>query len=166
MRRNALFTTAVKVNVGFAAPGNRSPLGVYLTAQNKIVSEGLLGGTLFKSWSLLNLAENKAKLTMDGTKKINGVECYVLDYNPRGGSDSNVSLYFDAQTFRHLRTEYQRVISARVGVRPEDSSRQLETRQILTEDFSNFKAFDKLMLPQDYRMTLTNIGQNGNSEFQ
>lgn len=155
-----------KPKIGFISPGRRSPLGGFLAGEDDIVANGLLGGVLFRSWSFLNAPETKAKLSLDGTKKIKGVECYVVDYNPRKGTDYAIKLYFDAQTFRHLRTEYKRTISAKIGLRPEDSSRQQETRHTLIEDFSNFKTFNNLTLPQNYTLLLTITGQSGTVEYQ
>ncbi|MDQ4123866.1 MAG: hypothetical protein M3209_20700 [Acidobacteriota bacterium] len=155
-----------KPKIGFITPGNRSPLGAFLAGDGDIIANGLLGGVLFKSWSLLNAPETKAKLNLDGTKKIKGVECYVVDYNPRKGSDFAIKLYFDTQTFRHVRTEYKRTISARIGLKPDDSARQQETRHTLVEDFSDFKTVNNLTLPQNYSLLLNLTGQNGTSEYQ
>jgi hypothetical protein len=155
-----------KPKIAFVTPGNRSPLGTFLFGEENIIANGLLGGVLFKSWGILNAPETKAKLSLSGTKKIKGTECYVVDYNPRKGSDYAIKLYFDAQTFRHLRTEYKRTISAKIGLKPEDSARQQETRQTMTEDFSNFSTFNNLTLPQNYTLLLAFNGQNGTIEYQ
>jgi hypothetical protein len=155
-----------KSKIGFISPGRRSPLGGFLIGEENIIANGLLGGVLFKSWGFFNEPGKKAKLSLDGTKKIKGVECYVVDYNPRKGSDYAIKVYFDAQNFRHLRTEYKKTISAKIGLKPEDSSRQQETRHTLTEDFSNFKTFNNLTLPQNYSLLLAINGQNGTVEYQ
>ena len=55
------------------------------------------------------MANKKAKLSLEGTKKIDGKENYVLSYSPKGGSDVDINLYFDKETFRHTRTEYKQL---------------------------------------------------------
>lgn len=150
-----------KISVGFIAPGIRSQFGNYLVLHEQIVDDGLLGGALFKSWSLANSDQDKTRIKMDGTKKINGAECYVLNYETRGTADFKIKLYFDAQTFRHVRSEYRRLFSTQLGAVPELSSRLNEARQILTEDFSDFKTENNLSLPRSYQMQLTTDGQSG-----
>jgi hypothetical protein len=115
---------------------------------------------------MLNLPERKSVLEYEGTKKINDVETYVLGYSPKGGSGFKVKFYFDGQNFRHLRTEYLRLISAAQGMTPEASSRQRESRHQLVEDFSNFKTINNFTLPQTYRLNLTFEGRGDTSEFE
>ena len=55
---------------------------------------------------LLNVSERKAKLSFEGLKKIDGQEFYVLRYRPQKKTDLDISLYFDPQTYRHVRTIY------------------------------------------------------------
>jgi hypothetical protein len=155
-----------KSKIDFISPGTRSPLGAFLIGQESTIVNGLLGGVLFKSWTLLNSPETKARLTLDGTRKVNEVEYYVIDYNPRRGTDSTIKLYFDLQNFRHVRTEYKRVIPSRIGSTPDTSAHKGESRQILIEEFSNFKTVNNLTLPQDYQLLLTTDGQRGANQFQ
>jgi hypothetical protein len=145
----------------------RSILGGFVLSNNSLIEEGLLGGTLSHSWAMLNMANKKAKLSYDGTKKVNGKEAYVLSYSPKGGSDVNINLYFDKETFRHIRTEYKRVSSAGIGSSPEASSRYSENRITFTEDFSDFKTEGKLTLPHGYRIVYSTTGtSNGSTEIE
>jgi hypothetical protein len=67
------------------------------------------------------------------------------------------TLYFDAETFRHVRTEYEYKIEGRIGTSSTDvrSSSRTE-RYHLTEDFSDFKTAGKLVLPFTYKINVTN----------
>jgi len=152
--------------VGFIKDGFRSNLGNFVVANDLLLEESLLGGTLSTSWALLDVAAKKPKLSFDGTKKIDGKEVYVLGYSPKGGGDVDIKLYFDKETFRHVRTEYKRTSSAAIGLRPEQSSRFSESRLKITEDFSDFKAEKGLTLPHSYRLLYSTIGQNGTTEIQ
>ena len=74
---------------------------------------------------------------------------------PRKGSDVQVTIYIDAENFRHIRTEYSRFIGARMATTPELASRQRETRYSLVEDFSDYAAEQKLTLPHTYKIQFT-----------
>ncbi len=153
------------VNIGFISPGLRSSFGNYMLSNKQIFSEGLFGGTLSTSWALFDLLERKAKINAAGRKKIDGRDTYVLEYSPKRGSDSSIKIYFDAQTFQHIRTEYFKTFSAAQGLTPDQSSRQVEARQILTEDFSSFSQENGLNLPHKYVIHLVLDGKS-TSEYE
>ena len=94
-----------------------------------------------------------------GTKKIDGKEVYAVGYSRKGGSDVDVTMYFDKETFRHVRTEYKRTSSAGIGTSPEQSSGFSETRYKLVEDFGNFKTVNGLTLAQSYKVLYSATGQ-------
>jgi hypothetical protein len=73
-------------------------------------------------------------------------------YARKGGGGLQISLYFDAETFQHVRTEYKRTIPARMGPTAEQSASQLESHYRLTEDFSDFRPEGKLTLPHTYKI--------------
>lgn len=137
--------------------GKRSALGDFLAAQDAVFKQGLIGGVLSSAWPLLNLSSKNPRLSYGGTKKINDRQVHELKYSPRkGGGSLQISLYFDAETFRHVRTEYQYAISARMGATPEQSISQQESRYKLEEEFSDFKTEGALTMPHTYRLRLTN----------
>jgi outer membrane lipoprotein-sorting protein len=155
-----------KAKAAFTLASGRSVLGDFVTANDSLLEESLLGGTLSTSWALANLATNKAKLSYESTKEIDGKSYYVLGYSPKGGGDLTIRLFFDKENFRHARTEYKRTSSAGIGLRAEDSSRFRETRLTLTETFGDFKAEKGLTLPHSYTLNYTVSGQNGTSEIE
>ena len=150
-----------KVTVGFTLPGERSALGRYIFSFGDPFSEGLFGGVLSPTWALYDLAARKAKVESEGTKKIDDRETYVLSYSPKGGSDLTIRIYIDQETFRHVRTEYRKIISAQQGRTADSSARQREARYFLTEDFSDFKKEDGLDLPHAIKITLLTDAMSG-----
>jgi len=143
------------LTVGFASPGVRSVLEDFLRNHEQTFKQGLLGGTLSSAWPLLALDESKAKVKYSGIKKVDGQQLHQLKYQPRKGSDLGISLFFDAQTFQHVRTEYDRTVSANIGGGGVDSSAsQRETRYKLVETFTDFKKTGNLVLPHKYKMAL------------
>ncbi len=159
--------------IGFARPGAYSDLGRFILSYKEILKEGLLGGTLSSSWALLNTDVRKGKISYDGTKKIEGKDTYVLSYSPKGGSDLSIRMFFDKDTYRHVRTEYNRVIGAIQGTSVDNSASQGESRYRLVEDFSNFQPTNFLTIPGTYKISYSFFstnpsvnGQNANRELE
>jgi hypothetical protein len=142
-------------NIGVLAQGGRSPLGNFLASQPSLLKHGLIGGVLSSAWPLLHLDRRDAKLSYGGTDKINGKPVHRLKYVPRNTGDLIINLYFDANTFQHVRSQYEYVISARQGAVAEASASQRDNRYRLVEDFSDFQQTGKLMLPHTYTIGLT-----------
>jgi hypothetical protein len=142
------------VTTSYVRPGVRSSLGEFLLSQKSLVRGGLLGGALSESWPLSDMAGRKPKLDYAGTKKVGARQAHELKVYPRGGSDLKISLFFDAETFQHIRTEYSRVQPAQMGSSPDASAQQRESRFRMTEEFSDFRKEGGLTLPHDYRIRL------------
>ena len=155
-----------KSKVAGVVNGQRSYFGTFVDSNEVLLRDSLLGGTLASSWALNDLAIKKVKVSLDGTKKIEGKEYFVLSYSPKGGSDVDITLYFEKDTFRHARTEYKRTISAAIGVRPEQSSGYDETRLKVTEVYGDFRTEKGLTLPHTYKLTYSEIGQRGTREVE
>ena len=153
------------VNVAFIKSGNRSILGNFIVSHRYLISEGLLGGSLSMNWSMFDWQSHQAKVKSGGKKKIDGRQTYVINYLIKGGSPLSVKLYFDAENFRHLRTEYQQVFNATITSDPRDSASQVQTIHRLTENFSNFKEIKGLTLPHSYEVKLLIDGKSTN-EFE
>jgi hypothetical protein len=140
-----------KVSLPFISAGQRSLLGSFISEHPRVLTEGLFGGTMSRRWPLWNYEGSKSKIKSLGVKKVNGKKAYVLSYIPDGGGadEFTVKLYFDTDTFQHVRTEYHREYNPQqpqFGV-----ANQLANSEItLTEDFSDFKTVDGLTLPYVY----------------
>ena len=154
-----------KFTVGHLTPGVRSALGNFVLTNGELFKEGLMGGTLSSAWPLLNLTERKARLEYVGTDKIDNQPVHKLKYYPNKGSDLEITLFFDVNTFQHVRTQYERVIGARMGASGVDSSAsQRETRYKIIESFSDYKREGKLNLPHVYKLQLE-IDKTGGSSL-
>jgi hypothetical protein len=149
-----------KFTVRQLIPGLRSPLGEFMLSNDAIFKEGLIGGALSTAWPLLNVSGRKPKLDYNGTEKIEGRLVHKLRYAPRKGSALKITLYFDAETFRHVRTRYERVVAATMGDSPIESAGRIDTRYLIVEDFADFKDEKGLMLPHTYGLHYSNTSQN------
>jgi hypothetical protein len=146
----------------FVTPGVRSVLGNFLMTHSLVFKQGLMGGTLSSAWPLLDLASTSGpQLEYAGTRKIDKRVLHELKYLPRGGSDLQVKLFFDQETFQHVRTEYERVIAASIGTRSAIDPKEAETRYKMVEEFSDFKNEGGLNLPHTYKIKLAVDAQGG-----
>lgn len=145
-------------------PGSRTCLAQFFLENEVLFKEGLVGGVLSESWSLLNLAERSPKLEYSGLRKIGDKQLHALKYNPRKGSDVKIVLYFDPQTFRHMRSDYARTVYASeqrriagggAGLPPAQNQQASPTRIEAYEEFSDFKDESGLNLPHTYKFHLT-----------
>ena len=141
--------------------GTRTMLGDFLKSQTSILRDGLFSGALSTAWPLLDLKSRKSvRLEYAGIAKIDDRQCYKLKYSSGHTGDLKTTLYFDAETYRHVRTTYEYTIEPRIGTSPTDtrSSSKIQ-RYSLTEDFSDFKMAGKLVLPMKYVINITNEPQ-------
>lgn len=159
--------------VAFVTPGTRSILGEFIFNNTELIREGLLGGVLSNSWALLDVENKKPKLSYEGEKKIEGKNTYVLGFAPKNRSNLEIKMYFDKETFQHLRTDYNLVISASQAVsgnqsasqrsmggvggnssedRINSSAGQGSERYRITEDFSDFQQVNGITLPKSYKI--------------
>ncbi len=145
----------------FVTAGGRSVLGNFLMANDLVFKQGLMGGTLSSAWPFLDAGSRGAKLEYAGTRKINDRVLHELKYQPRGGSDLNITLFFDQETFQHVRTEYERVSAAPTGNRAYANVEERDMRNKLVEEFSDFKIEGGLTLPHTYKITLSVDAQGG-----
>ena len=136
-----------KFSAAYIRPGVRTILGEFLYTRNDIFREGLVGGTLNQAWPLYGLEGRGAKLEYAGKGKAGGKEVHTLRYLPKGGSDFQIKLSFDASTFQHVRTEYEQVLSAGIGQTDRDSASQRGSSYKIVEEFSDYKKEGGLMLP-------------------
>jgi hypothetical protein len=139
-----------KVSLPFVTSGQRSLLGEFINEHPRILSEGLFGGIMSLRWPLAGF-KGKPRIKSLGIRKVNGTKLYVLSYQPDGGGldEFTIKLFFDPETFAHVRSEYHREFSPnqpRFG-----QANQLSNSEItLTERFADFKTVDGLTLPYTY----------------
>jgi hypothetical protein len=147
---------------GYLPEGKRSNLSLFLSQQTLPLTEGLLGGVLSTSWSLLRIEQLKSRFDYRGMKKVNDRQLHVLNYRKRSGSpDLKVTLYFDVASYRHLKSEYKFTIPARIGVGANNSNVTQESYYLLIEEFDDFRVVDGLTLPHTHKMQLSINTSNG-----
>jgi hypothetical protein len=140
-----------KAEVGFVLPGRRSALGNFLSTNEVILREGLLGGVLNACWPLLALEERGARVGYDGLKKLEGRELHRLRYRAKKGQDTlDVFLYLDPDTFRHVASVYKLSQAQQLGMTIESSSSQSDVYLQLTETFADFQPAKGLTLPASW----------------
>jgi hypothetical protein len=140
--------------IGQISPGVRSQLGRYIFENDYLLKDGLLFGTLSTNWFFENLEVAPSKFDVSGPKKIDGKVMYELKYVPRKGV-SNLTAYFDfdAETFRHVRSQFkaeQVLTSTDAKTKITDSAETI--RYTITEQFDDFKEVDGLTLPHSYKL--------------
>jgi hypothetical protein len=122
--------------------------------------EMLASGLMFNSISLYNLIANGAagelKFENKGMKKVGGRQAYVVQTKTRNGTQ--MKLYFDAENFMWVRTDYGSVSVARqMGTFTNDIVNQGGTE--VTFDFyietSDFRDVDGVKLPFHFVQTIT-----------
>lgn len=157
---------ADKISLPFVTAGTRSPLGAYINDHSRILSEGLFTGSISSKWSLLNPQLKKGKLKSAGMKKIDGRKTYVLDYYLTGNSNEfTVRLFFDAETFQHLRTEYRHVIAPKQVIFGLSNEHRTGTEIAMTEQFGDFKDENGLSLPHTYKIKYMTASNSGTYEY-
>lgn len=153
-----------KTTVTQFRPGRHTALEHFFAENQEIVGEGLVGGVLSESWPLLNLQEKNPKLEYAGMKKIDNRQVHAIKYRPRKGSELNITLFFDAETFQHVRTEYEKTVystaQTRIPAQPgrlpgAGEARGAPQRLIVYEAFSDFKTEGGLNLPHVYKFELS-----------
>ena len=148
-------------NAAFVTPGVRSSLGSFLTIHDFILRHGLMGGTLSSAWPLLDLSGQKGRVEYVGLKKVKDQSLHELKYQPRGGSDCDVTIFLNEKTYEHVRTEYSRVIPAGMGDRSYGNVTTRESRFKLVEEFSDFRVEGGLNLPHVYKFEFSADTQSG-----
>jgi len=134
--------------------GGLSPLGGFLKSSKFVLKRGLFGGVLSQSWALAN-RDKESRFEAAGTTKINDRPAYKVKYSTSGIGDMSVLLYFDAETFYHVRTEYFYRTGQLTSPNPDSRSGGLiggaaPSNFTLTEDFSNFAKANDIVLPMTY----------------
>ena len=160
------------VSVGEISPGHRSPLADFIFRYNGLVKEGRMGGALTGSWPLLNLRERQADLKYRNAT-VDGRRMYEIEYRPKQGlKDVKINLFFDPDTFHHVRTEYRVRIQDDMSATDMPASGQPGTGgkfvlhdgvhdsiYELVEKFDDFKKVGEMVLPQSYTIEYSVEGQ-------
>ena len=121
--------------------------------------EMLATGTMFNSVSLYNILlegdQSGIKFEAKGTKKVKDRPAYIVD--AKRGKDLNVRLYFDAENFMWVRTDYGRVTVTKPmrGFSNDVTSKDEETTYDFYVETADFKDVDGIKLPFRVEMVIT-----------
>lgn len=163
-RGESIATNGDAVGVAFAnANQTRSPFSSFIATQDVILRDGLLGGVLSTAWPLLDMGDRKPKLVVEGLKKVDGHQLYQVRYEPAKHAEAVINLFFEPDTFRHVKTVYSTSVANNVGATITESSKLLPERTTLEERFSDFKTVDGLTLPTHWNLQFTRELPNGST---
>jgi hypothetical protein len=140
-----------------------SVLAKFVSSQDFIIKEGLLGGELSTGWALQNLNRDRVKLEYMGLKKIDGHELQGIEYYSKRNTDMTVKLYFDPETHRHVMTVFAVAISPNMSHLVTESVNQQEIRYTVEERFSDFQTDNGITLPRHYDLQYTQELQSGST---
>lgn len=152
-----------KTTVSQFRPGRHTSLENFFASFEMLTREGLIGGTLSEAWPLLNVQAKNPKLEYSGIKEVGDKKLIALKYSPHKGTDMKITLFFEPDTFRHVRTEYsqtiystdQQKIPGGRGLPAPTETRATPTRIAAVEEFANFKEEQGLNLPHTYKFELS-----------
>jgi hypothetical protein len=150
-----------RVATGLLQYQKEQPLSSFFFRHQLPLQEGLIGGTLSTTWTLMRIEAMQPRLEYKGLRKVDGREVHAVNYRKRKGlMELKITLYFEAATFRHIRTDYLFEIDTALGGNPDAASRLTASRQLLTEEFDDFRAVEGLTLPHRYKLQLTQEAGN------
>ncbi len=167
-----------EVSVGYISPGQRSPLADFIFRYNKLMKEGLISGVWSSAWPLMDIEGRKPKFRYNEAK-VEGRRLHELEYRAEKSLGDRVvaKLYFDFDTFRHVRSEFSVRVpydlsalpEARVTSKPDALGGSSVTGAAvfdmpdsiykLIETFDDFKEADGLVLPHRYVIQYSVEGQ-------
>ena len=159
-----------KKTIGFIVPGQRSQLEDFLNNNGEVVQEGLIGGTLSTAWPLYDWKSRNARIDVDGLKKVDGKDLFRVTYHPRHGTgDLKIYLFFEPETFRHVKTIYTQESQAQMGSSIDRGSiggaGGGASNLTLEEDFGGFTKVNKLMLPTQWTIKYNQEGVGAGSSM-
>ena len=88
---------------------------------------------------------------------------HQIRYEPRKHSDAEILLFFDAETFHHVKTTYSIANGNLPGATITESVNVRADRSQLEERFSDFKTVDGLTLPTHWNLQFTRELPNGST---
>jgi hypothetical protein len=145
------------VTVGI--PGGVTDVGAFIKSNKNILRKGLFGGSLSSAWPLLD-PKSDLKYEYAGIVDVGGKPAYKLKLSSGSVGILTTNLYFDAETFHHVMTDYRMTESAPMGGKIIDST-QTPTYKTLTERFGGYVKAGSLTLPTQYVVEYSITGGNG-----
>ncbi len=159
-----------KKTLGFIVPGQRSQLEDFLNNNPEVLADGLIGGVLSTAWPLYDCQARKARIDVDGMKKVEGKELLRVTYHPRHGTgDLKIYLFFEPDTYRHVKTIYSEQSQEQMGTSSNRSSiggaGGAGANLSLEENFGGFARVNGLMLPTQWTLQYNQEGIGSGSSL-
>jgi len=160
-----------KKSIGYIVPGQRSQLEDFINYNGEVIQDGLLGGILTTAWPLYDWQDRKARIDVDGLKKVDGKELLRVTYHPRhGGGDLKIYLFFDPESFRHVKTIYTQQSQGQMGTSVDRGTLSgagggAGGSLTLEEDFGGFAKINNLMLPTQWSLKYAQEGIGSGSSM-
>lgn len=139
----------------------RSEFGDFVLAQDILLKDNLLGGVWSSGWPFFDLDSHKAKLHVEGIKKVDGRELLAVRYQPKKSTDLSITMFFDPETYRHIKTLYTVEPGRSIEGGEMGQAQQAHKRYRLEETFSEFQTVDELTLPSHYDLRYTLETESG-----
>jgi hypothetical protein len=158
-----------KAQVAFSYTQQRAPLADFIFRYDMVLQEGLFGGVLSTAWPFLELGAKQPRLEYTGLKTVGGEHFHVLTYRrKKGQADMRIELFFEAETFRHVRTAYnmQMLYESSAGVLDKQQRQEQPTVYRLEEYFSGFEEFDGITLPTRWNILFERSASNRTSQWE
>jgi hypothetical protein len=144
------------------------------------MKEGLLGGIFSEEWPMLKVQEKQADMEYHEAT-IDGRRLHEIEYRPKQSlRDMKIKLYFEPETYRHVRTEYRVRVRDDMSASPGGSGTRVGRYQepsgdpdgfatlsqglpdsiyVLVERFDDFKKVGAMTLPHSYTLDYSVEGQ-------
>ena len=141
----------------------RSDLGMFLFRYPQLIKNGLWGGSLTRTWALLNHDAKELRLRYRGLSEKEGKQLHEASIDCKDCGEVTIHLFFEADTFRHVLTTYSLVTPS-----PPTEGRSLRTpmkdppyvRYRMEEHFSNFHTEAGVTQPTQWLVRYTRDQQD------
>ncbi len=141
----------------------RSDLGMFLYRYPQLIKNGVWGGSLTRTWALLNHDAKELRLRYEGLSEKDGKQLHEASIDCKACGEVTIRLFFESDTFRHVLTTYSLVTPS-----PPTEGRSLNqpmkdapfVRYHMEEHFSNFHTQDGVTQPTKWLVRYTRDQQN------
>lgn len=141
----------------------RSDLGMFLFRYPQLIKNGIWGGSLTRTWVLLNHDAKELRLRYERLSEKDGKQLHEASIDCKACGEITIHLFFESGTFRHVLTTYSLVTPS-----PPTEGRSLRTpmkdppfvRYRMEEHFSNFRTQGGITQPTQWLIRYTRDQQD------
>ena len=137
---------------------SRSDLGMFFYRYPQLIKNGIWGGSLTRTWALLNHDAKDLRLRYQGVTDRDGKQMHEASIDCRGCGEIEVRLFFEADTFRHVLTTYS-LVTPSAPTENRSLNKPMKdapfVRYTMEEQFSNFHAQAGVTQPTEWLVRYT-----------